>query len=76
MAKTMSIQVKKCKLRNTPSFLGKIIASLDYADQVTVQKEKKEFYIPAIHEVVKEIDLKNNKVTVIAMEGMLELNEV
>lgn len=40
MAKQMSVQVKKCQLRNKPSFLGKIVLDLDYADRVTVEKEQ------------------------------------
>lgn len=40
MAKTMSVQVKKCQLRNKPSFLGKIVLSLNYADPVTVKQEE------------------------------------
>lgn len=40
MAKKMSVQVKKCQLRNKPSFLGKIVENLNYADRVTVKKEK------------------------------------
>lgn len=39
MTKQMSVQVKKCQLRNKPSFLGKIVVNLSYADRVTVQKE-------------------------------------
>ena len=44
MAKTMSVQVKKCQLRNKPSFLGKIVINLNYADQVTVKQENKNWY--------------------------------
>ena len=44
MAKTMSVQVKKCQLRNKPSFLGKIVINLKYADQVTVKQEDKNWY--------------------------------
>jgi len=32
--------------------------------------------IPAIHEVVEEIDLKNKKMIVSEMEGLLDLNAV
>jgi hypothetical protein len=32
----MSIQIKKAQLRNGPSFLGKIVAELNYAEPVTV----------------------------------------
>ena len=40
MAKMMSVQVKKCQLRNQPSFLGKIVSNLSYGDQVAVLEEK------------------------------------
>ena len=45
MAKTMSVQVKKCQLRNKPSFLGKIVVNLNYADQVIVEKEKDDWFM-------------------------------
>ncbi len=40
MSKMMSVQVKKCQLRNQPSFLGKIVSNLSYGDQVLVLGEK------------------------------------
>ncbi len=40
MAKTMSVQVKKCQLRNKPTFLGKVVTKLSYADKVTVEQEE------------------------------------
>ena len=40
MTKTMSVQVKKCQLRNQPSFMGKIVSNLSYGDTVTVKEEK------------------------------------
>ena len=40
MAKTMSVQVKKCQLRNKPTFLGKVVTKLSYADQVTVEQKQ------------------------------------
>jgi len=40
----MSIQIKKGQLRTTPSFLGKIVAELNYAEQVAVL-EKTEAWI-------------------------------
>ena len=39
MAKQMSVQVKKCQLRNKPSFLSKIVTDLKYGDQVSIEKE-------------------------------------
>jgi uncharacterized protein YgiM (DUF1202 family) len=38
--KSMSVQVKKGAVRSTPSFLAKIIAKLDYGDQVVVTGEQ------------------------------------
>lgn len=35
-SKTLSVQVKQAAVRSTPSFLGKIAATLNYGDQVTV----------------------------------------
>jgi len=37
---------------------------------------EKAIFLPATHEVVKEIDLEKGKMTVSAMEGLLDLNEV
>jgi len=37
---------------------------------------KKEIFIPAADEVVKEIDLEKGMMTISAMEGLLDLNEV
>jgi len=37
--KLMNVQVKKGTVRSTPSFLGRIIASLNYGDQVVVKEE-------------------------------------
>ena len=36
----MSIQVKKGHLRSIPSFLGKIVAALDYGDRVAVLEKR------------------------------------
>jgi len=36
----MSIQIKKGQLRSTPSFLGKIVAELNYAERVAVLEKK------------------------------------
>ncbi|MDF1591053.1 MAG: SH3 domain-containing protein [Desulfobacterales bacterium] len=43
-ANLMSIQIKKGQLRNSPSFLGKIVAELNYAEKVAVL-EKTEAWI-------------------------------
>ena len=38
--KMMSVQVKAGQLRAAPSFLGKIVATVSYGDQVEVREEK------------------------------------
>lgn len=38
-ATVMSVQVRKADIRETPSFLGKIVTSLAYGDKVSVQSE-------------------------------------
>ena len=35
----------------------------------------KEFFVPAIHEVVEEIDLDKNRMIIAPMEGLLNVNE-
>lgn len=42
--KLMSIQVKKGTVRAQPSFLGKVVAQLNYGDRVAVQTEKGPWY--------------------------------
>jgi ribosomal 30S subunit maturation factor RimM len=41
-----------------------------------VKEGDKEVCIPAIYEVVKEIDVASKKMVISALEGLLELNEV
>ena len=38
-ATVMSVQIRKADIRETPSFLGKVLTSLAYGDKVTVQSE-------------------------------------
>lgn len=45
-------------------------------DIYVVQEGKREVLIPAIHDVVKEIDLINNRMIISEVEGLLDLNEV
>jgi hypothetical protein len=50
--KRMSVQVRKGTVRSTPSFLGRIIASLNYGDQVVVKEEMNSWSkvdVPGIH---------------------------
>lgn len=43
--KMMSIQVKNGAVRSSPSFLGKIVAQLNYGDRVAVQDVKGPWYL-------------------------------
>ena len=45
-------------------------------DIYVVREGEKEFLIPAIQEVVKEIDLANGRLIIEELEGLLDLNEV
>jgi SH3-like domain-containing protein len=40
---TMSVQVKNGQIRSTPSFLGQVIAPLNYGDRVQVLETRKEW---------------------------------
>ena len=44
MSKMMSVQVKKCQVRNQPSCLGKIVSDLAYGDQVSILEEKESWF--------------------------------
>ncbi len=63
---------------DTGDYLGSIshIISAGSNDVYVVREGEKEIFIPATHEVVKEIDLENEKMIITAMEGLLDLNEV
>ena len=54
----------------------KHILSTGGNDIYVVQEGEKEFLIPAIHEVVEQIDLANKRMIITEMEGLLDLNEV
>lgn len=43
-AASMSVQVKKSKLRATPSQLGRIVATVKYGDAVQVESSKRGWY--------------------------------
>lgn len=45
-------------------------------DIYVIKMADKEFYIPAIFEVIKEVDLRNRKMIISPLEGLLEINEV
>lgn len=63
---------------DTGDYLGNVshIISTGSNDVYVVRAGEKEIFIPATHEVVKEIDLENEKMIISAMEGLLDLNEV
>ena len=45
-------------------------------DIYVVRKGKNELLVPAIHDVVKEIDLENKKMIITEMQGLFSINEV
>jgi len=63
---------------DTGQYLGAIsrIIPTKAHDIYVVKEGDKEVFIPAIYEVVKEIDIANKKMVISALEGLLELNEV
>lgn len=63
---------------DTGQYLGTIsrIIPTKAHDIYVVKEGDKEVCIPAIYEVVKEIDVANKKMVISALEGLLELNEV
>ena len=64
--------------RETGEYLGMVsqIIPTGSNDIYVVKEGKKEFLVPAIREVVREIDPRNRKMVISPMEGLLELNEV
>jgi 16S rRNA processing protein RimM len=62
----------------TGRYLGTVEEILPTAanDIYVVREGKEEFLIPAIHDVVKTIDLANGKMILCEVEGLLDLNEV
>ena len=59
-------------------YLGKLsrIIPTGSHDIYLVSKGNKEILIPAVYEVVKEIDLEGCKMIISAMEGLLDLDEI
>jgi 16S rRNA processing protein RimM len=62
---------------NTGEYIGTVkhILRTGGNDIYVVQKGEKEVLVPAIHDVVQEIDLAGKKMIVSEMEGLLDLNE-
>jgi 16S rRNA processing protein RimM len=54
----------------------KDILSTGSNDIYVVKDGEAEFLIPAIHEVIKKIDLNNKRIIITEIEGLLDLNEV
>lgn len=61
----------------TGRYLGKISQILPTGsnDVYVVKRKDKEYLIPAIEDVIKEIDLENNSMIIDPLEGLLELSE-
>ena len=62
---------------NTGELIGTVkhILTTGSNDIYVVQKGKKEVLIPAVQDVVQEIDLVGKKMIISEMEGLLDLNE-
>jgi len=62
---------------DTNLYLGtlKEIIETGSNDIYVVRKGKRELLVPAIHEVVKEIDLENKKMIITEMGGLFSINE-
>ncbi|MBL6967607.1 MAG: 16S rRNA processing protein RimM, partial [Desulfobacteraceae bacterium] len=63
---------------DTGEYLGTVsrIIPAGSNDIYVVGNGEREVFIPAIYEVVKEIDLDTEKMTISPVEGLLDLNEV
>ena len=63
---------------DTGEYLGiiKEIIPTGSNDVYVVKQNDSEFLIPAIHEVVKKIDLDKGEMIISVMDGLLDLNEV
>ena len=63
---------------DTGEYLGTVFQII-YAgsnDIYMIKDGSREIYIPATYDVVKEVDLKNKKMIISPMEGLLDINEV
>ncbi|MEW6669621.1 MAG: ribosome maturation factor RimM [Thermodesulfobacteriota bacterium] len=62
---------------NTGAYVGEVrhILPTGGNDLYVVSSGKSEVLIPAVHELVREIDLANRRIIVSDVEGLLELNE-
>lgn len=64
--------------QNTGEYLGDIYRIIPAGGNeiYVVGRGKKEIYVPATYEVVKNIDLEKGIMTISPMEGLLDLNDV
>lgn len=63
-----------CELINNNRVIGKVIAVEEFPAQITLrckQPNGKEFFVPFIKEFVTNIDIKNKKIEIVVLEGML-----
>ena len=62
----------------TGDYLGNIhhILSTGANDIFVVRDGEEEVLVPAIHDIVKEVNLQDRKMIIAEMEGLLDLNEV
>lgn len=62
---------------NSGRYIGAVkdIIQTGSNDIYVVREKEAEFLIPAIHECVENIDLKNNEMIIHEMEGLFEINE-
>ena len=60
----------------TGEYIGKICEIIETGsnDVYVVKEGKKEYLIPAIEEVIREVDIKNNMMVIDPLEGLLELS--
>ena len=60
----------------TGEYIGKICEIIETGsnDVYVVKKKEKEYLIPAIEEVIREVDIKNNRMVIDPLEGLLELS--
>ncbi len=63
---------------NSGRYIGRLkeIISTGSNDIYVVRQGESEFLIPAVHEVVKDIDIGNKKMLIREVEGLLDLNEI
>jgi len=63
---------------DTGEYIGVLsnIISTQGSDIYVVKEGNKEILVPAVYEVIKDIDLENGTLCIAASEGLLDLNEI